>query len=375
MKGKIAFFVYVCFAAAISVYSVMKADYNWDVLAYAGCVFSLESSDTDAVHKSAYELFKSSVDEKTYSLQAAGNKYRETLASCAGCFYQTLSFYKIKLLYIALVYGLYKSGINLFVSLSVISALFYFLTSLVIYLWLFKIIDSKLHTFLIAVLLTASPYLINAASNPTPDLFAGFLIFISVYCLVERKSLYLFILFMILSLLVRPDNIFLFVILSGVLIANNQYLVHRKLVYSSITLGILIVVIINVWSGNYSYSTLFYHSFIEKLTNPTEFNSVINPSIYIKGLLNWIFFFKYSMAALQFVIILIAVYIKLKSESDIKNDLELSVLIAMGLSIIIHYILYPVMDDRYFIGQYLVIDILFVKLIYERLSEYKAAQV
>jgi len=366
MKKKIIFIIYLLLISVITVFSVTKADYNWDVLAYAGCVFSFESTNADTVHKSAYELFKNTVDEKTYLLQTAGNKYRETLSECTDCFYQTLPFYKIKLLYIILIYGLYKSGINLFFSLAVISGLFYFLTSLVIYLWLWKIIRDEFYSFLPAVFLSVSPYLINASSNPTPDLLAGFFIFLAVFILLERNNFYLFALLMVLSLFVRPDNIFLFAILIGVLITNNQYSKHRKLMYLSISLGALIVVITNIWSGNYSYSTLFYHSFVEKLTKPAEFNSIINPSIYIKGLLNWVFFFKYSMAALQFVILSIAIYIKIHSDDEIKNDLEFLVLIAMGLSIIIHYILYPVMDDRYFIAQYLVIDILFIKSIYSR---------
>jgi hypothetical protein len=355
---------FLVFTAAITIYSVMKADYSWDSLAYAGCVLQFENSDTDKIHRSVYDLLKTSADDKTYLQHTSGNSYRETLSECAECYNNTLPFYRIKILYIALIYIIHKLGVSLFFSITLISGAFYFLACITIYIWLGKSVTNEIHRLIASLLLSVSPFLINASSNTTPDMLSGFLILLSLYYMIVNRNLYLFMFFMLLSITARPDNIFLYVIITGILISQNDFSKQKKLLYAGAAVGVFIVILINIWSGSYGYSTLFYHSFVERLTNPAEFNIAITPQIYFKGLVNWAFMFKYSLVGLQFLILLIALYIRLKTSENIKNDVESLILAGLGLSIILHYIIFPLIDDRFFIAQYVVIDILFVKSVY-----------
>lgn len=68
-------------------------------------------------------------------------------------------------------------------------------------------------------------------------------------------------------------------------------------------------------------------------------------------------------------------YIKYQSSDKPKDDLEFLLLIAMASSIILHYIIFPLMDDRFFIAQYIVIDLIFIKSVYEKVKEIKPIKV
>lgn len=363
MRKKLIFFVYILFASGIAILSVMKADYNWDVLPYAGCVIAIETSDANEIHRKTYEIFKESVDSKTYLQLTTGSNYRETLANNADSFNQNLPFYKVKPLYILLMYALYKSGINLFTAPIIISAVFYFFMSILVFIWISKFTENQIHTFLFSALLSFAPFMISFSSSATPDLLSSFLIVLAMFRLLTKKNIYWFLLFMILSILVRPDNIFIFAILTGVLTAIDGFSRYRKMLYAGIAIGVLTEIIVNVWSGNYAYSILFQH-LVERSTNPAEMHTTITPGLYLKGLSAWVFIFKYSVVSIQFLILFIALFIRYRNAVDPRKDLEFLVLIALGISIILHYLLFPLMDDRFFIAQYVIIDILFINSVY-----------
>jgi len=353
--------LYVLLLSCISIYAIYKADYNWDVIGYISAVYAIESTDTNKVHQKTYESIKSSVKENNFLQLTTANKYREVLATCAKCLYQTLPFYKIKPLYVIMIYFLFKININIVFSSILISGTFYFFSCIIIYLWLLKISDNVIFTFFASILLSIVSYMINSASYCTPDSLSTFIILLAMYFLFFNKRLYIALSLMILSIFARPDNIFLLSILSGILLFDKNYSRRKVTIILSFVIGILCIFIINAWSGSYGYSTLFYHSFIERLTTPAQVNVSYEPALYIKGMLNWIFTFKNSYISIQMIILLITIYIKLISNKKLNSDFDLLILIAMGSSIVIHYIVFPLMDDRFFISQYIVINLIFVK--------------
>lgn len=130
-KNIVSFVVYFLIVLFISIVSIHKPDYNWDILPYVASVYSLESTDTNSIHKNTYEIVKSTLPEQAYLLLVSNNKYREEMHQCSKCFYQQLPFYKIRPLYVALIYILYKLGINIIVSSFVISSISCLLISVI----------------------------------------------------------------------------------------------------------------------------------------------------------------------------------------------------------------------------------------------------
>jgi hypothetical protein len=90
--------------------------------------------------------------------------------------------------------------------------------------------------------------------------------------------------------------------------------------------------------------------------------------MYLSSFLKWAVLFKFSFISLQAVLLVILFYGKQISLKNLRNDFESSMIIAVVLSIILHYLIYPVMDDKYFIAQYLFIEIIFIKNVFERLK-------
>ncbi len=251
MKNLILVILFISFTTFISIYSIIKADYNWDIIGYIGSVYSLENSDTNSVHQKTYESIKNALTEDNFKRLTTNNKYREDLTICAKCFYQTLPFYKIKPLYILLIYLFHKLNINIVLSPLLISAIFYFLSCIIIYVWLTKIFNNIIFIFFIAGFFNIMPYLLNSASNSTPDSLSGFIVLLALYFLVLKRSLYLFLSLMIISIFTRPDNILFFAILTGILLFNKEFGQKKAKIIILFIIGILI---------NYSYSIPKYRA-------------------------------------------------------------------------------------------------------------------
>src|ERR1041384_7037979 len=95
----ILYLIYSSVIIIVAVYSIYRPSYNWDILPYTASAYSIETSDTNAIHSKTYEAVKNTVDAKTF-LQLTTGEYREAMASCPKCFVEQLPFYKIRAFYV-----------------------------------------------------------------------------------------------------------------------------------------------------------------------------------------------------------------------------------------------------------------------------------
>jgi len=176
---------------------------------------------------------------------------------------------------------------------------------------------------------------------------------------------------MILSVFARPDNILLFAILTGILLLNKEYGQKKAYIIISFIIGILLAGIINTWSGNYGYSTIFYHSFIERLTTPADFNAQFDLSMYKTGMKKWYHIVDKTIVYIQMVIFFITVLVKFFVLKERLSNFKFLILMAMGSSIIVHYIFFPLLDNRFFLAQYIIINLFFLKTIQQVITTQK----
>lgn len=336
---------------------------NWDILPYIGAIYSMESADTNVVHSKAFETVKNSVDFRTYELLTTGSAYREAMLSCAKCFYEQLPFYKIKALYLLTAYLLYKLGAGTMASIVLVSSVSYVLINIICFLWLRFISGKEIIGVFIGIAFSIFPFLLNSASEAAPNAFSALIVLSAMYFLVVKKMLYPFCALMLVSVIARPDNIILFLVLLAFLYFT-KITGDKKAVYIiTFISAIVIFKLVDFWAGNYSWKILFEHSFIGRIISPAEHSPVFTPEIYFRAFFRWPVLLKVSNFSMQLLIFLLNVFM-LKGKK-IKNNFDLLITLGMGMSILIHYIAYPVMEDNYFIAQYIVIDLIFIKNIIE----------
>lgn len=354
--------IYTGIVLCISIISIYKPDYNWDTLPYVASAYSLELHDTNIVHNNAYEVVKKSIPPQAYELLTTNNKYREEMLVCAACFYQQLPFYRIRPLYVVLIYTFYKLGLNIVISPFIISGLSYFLICLICFFWLKKISKDQVLVFIVSILLAIGPFLLSSATEASPNALSGLITLGALYSFLRGKFM-LFLVLMLISVFARPDNLLAAILYSStLLIYKGDNIITRKyFIVSAVILAVLAFVIINRWSGNYEWAVWFEHTFKNRIFTPAQYSAEFSLGGYLKSFLKWAILFKSAVFALQMIIFISILYMKPLRLRELRNDLELLVIIAIGLSIVLHYLIYPALDDKYFISQYLAIDIIFIR--------------
>ena len=374
---KIEILLYIVYAIVVltaAAYSLLRPAYNWDVLPYIASMYSLESNDTNYIHTLTYGAVKSSVDEKTF-IQLTSGEYRKAMADCAKCFMEQLPFYKIKALYVLLIFFFYKLNIDIVRSTVLISVISYVLINFICLFWLRKVTNKQTIFIFTAIIFAIFPFLLNSASDSAPNMLSALFVLSAFYVLFKKKSV-LFCILMLLAVFTRPDNIILlFISIIALYIYKNKDInISKPALAITFIASIALFQGINMWSGNYNWKILFEHSFNDRLITPAEHISDFNILIYLKSFLKWPVMLKFSGFSVQALIFILTLYMlkcgKKFKEEKFKEALnpEMLILLITGASIIIHYLLYPIIEDNYFTAQYLITDIIFIKTIIEKFS-------
>jgi hypothetical protein len=362
--------VYAALVITAAAYSVYHPSYNWDVLPYTASVYSLESNDTAAIHKNTFDALKNKVDAKTYIQLTTGSEYREAMATCAKCFMEQLPFYRIKALYVLMVYVLYKTGVNVVSATVLVSAISYILINLICFIALKHFTKNYIIIILTSIIVALFPFMLNSAGDSAPNMLSALIVLSAFYLLIAKRKLYLFMILMLISVIARQDNIILLALflIAFYWIKQEEIKTSKFAFLLAFITAIAIFWSVNLWAGNYNWKILFEHSFSERIISPAEHTPAFSPAIYLKAFLRWSIMLKFSLISFQLLIILITLYrLNNGASGKIKLNFDMIIIFIVSSSIIIHYLIYPVMEDNYFIAQYLVIDIIFVKTMTEGL--------
>ncbi|CAN0490779.1 unnamed protein product, partial [Scytosiphon promiscuus] len=181
--------------------------YNWDVIGYVGCIKGLEIEDKETLHRAVYSGLRNKVSAEKFSFLLggveSGKYYRQVMGNDAEAFYQTLPYYQIRVIYLALVYLASGLGIEIFLATYLVSAITVILGLWVIYFTFRPYINNYL---LYTIPIFGLAFGINkVAALSGPDGLAFLMVAIIGY-LFTRANWLIFIIAS-LSILVRTDLI------------------------------------------------------------------------------------------------------------------------------------------------------------------------
>lgn len=277
------------------------------MLGYIGVIESWHTSNSDAIHESAYsaitklrehsELTGSSACQQ---VEAGGlSSYRADAANNSAHFVQQLRFYSVKPLYVLAVAALHRSGLAYPRSFVLLSVVAYFAVGVVTWIWLSRYWSGWLTTVFVALVMM-NPELVSVGRSTTPDAFALMFVAWGLYLLFEFPGSISGPLLLLISIWVRPDEL----ILVGLLLVMSLWLrvIPAGASSSQVTsapdsfrMGIaknwqwffLIVVLLLSYGAlqfvarPYSWSILFYHSFIAFLPMPADVVVKVTPRMYL----------------------------------------------------------------------------------------------
>lgn len=355
---KISYFFCIVLAA---IYCFKRPLYNWDMLPYTDLTLRMDHYNEQEAYNLTYKLARENIPLKNYhQLTDSSNDYRRTMSKIPDAFNEQLPFYVVKPLYIGLTYLFYKSGVSLPRATLVPSIISYLLIGLLLFHWLGIYLRLPV-SFAIALLIMISSPLIEVAKLSTPDCLSSFLLLGSFYFVLEKPSLLFALVFMILSVFARLDNIITcFLILSVISLSAKWY---RKISFKNLSLIIILFglcyFLIGLIAYQYHWSIFFYNDFVDHLHPIYGSKQHFSLRSYSRLM------YEHAMSAINHSFLAIFMAFLFLNFNERVSFKELSFDKLFGLLIpvilIIRFILYPDISDRFYIAFYLIIIVLLTK--------------
>ena len=359
-----AWVIYFCILAClvpIAIFAYKRPSYNWDMLAYMALVVQMEKNDITEVHKITYDNARQNIPPNEYSKLTSGDLRKRRMENPSE-FQRILPLYAVKPFYIWLSYGFYKAGASLPLSTVIPSIIAYLLIGLLLFHWL-----SRHHSLLLAfagtLLIMYSSAMINVANLSTPDCVSAFFLLAAFYFILESPSILFSFLFLTGSVFVRLDNIVMSSLVLTFLFLSGLWKKKIPLVQYLIILSVLAgaYIIVSGMARGDNWDLLYYPTFIKYYHPDHEVQLSFSMSNYLSLFSDRVVMaLLYSQASIFFLLVLLMFSAALPAKV---RDLPFEQLfcILLVFTIIIRFLLFPDLEDRFYIAFYVVILILLMQ--------------
>lgn len=365
------FIIYFLLLLLNSIFIFRNPWVDWDIVSYIWNVKYVENKNIEEIHKDTYKELREYLDEKRYDIIKWANQYRKDVFKEPEAFYDIMPFYNIKFIYIYSIYGLSQLGLSIIHSILAVSIISYLVFSSILFFIFWRELVKQPIFVLPLYLLTFSSPIIIAARSTTPDMFWAVLLLIWVFLILKKQAIW-GILVLILSLWVRTDNIiFIWVLLFYMKFFGYwEYKINWKFFIGGSILALGFYKWINSYFHNFWYWTLYYNSFIEAIPYPSSFDIVITMKQVFAilkdkiALLMWLRDNK-PITFFPFYMILWILSIIYASKNKIKlNNIYIALLLISIFTLIFKFIIFPNIQERYFVSYFIIIFIALIKLMF-----------
>jgi hypothetical protein len=201
--------------------------------------------------------------------------------------------------------------------------------------------------------------ILDYAGDMGPDALSALVVVAIFWSIFFKKEPWITLGLIFIAMLIRLD----FVLLIILYLPYAKFVAEKRIswegAFAAGSMALVMLVGIERWAGLHSWHVHFYHSFIQRLSDPAGFTGSVNLGQYFSTILlalrmkppcnlNW-FFIAMAVAG-----ILIA-----RPRSLSKNVLFHLTCIA-GLASTFHFFIFPEPVPRFFIGHYVIVGIFFI---------------
>jgi hypothetical protein len=343
----ILFSLYLILLLGMSWGVYQKPLHNWDSIAYSAIV--LQYNQAGNVHMQVYQAAKQQLQAADYELLASGNSQRKLWATNAAAFNRLMPFYIIKPLYTRLAWLFYLCGLPLFKATVMPSVLAYILTGILLFVWLSRYLLPKT-TFALCLIIMLLPNVQEAARLSTPDFLFAFFILLGMYFMIEKKQVIAFFSSLIFAVFCRIDGVILLLaLLTFYKYFQNDILtisLKRYLVLTGIAIGVYFTITFSAIP--YGWNILYFPSFFKTLTSTYERSLTWHG--YVELIKAQLFTVLYYSHLLYYFLLGAILFIPNKPPFADKK-----LMLTLFITIVLRFILQPVIADRFYLPYYLLI--------------------
>jgi hypothetical protein len=344
LPARIYSFVALSVLLAISFYLGDKPYYNWDMFPYMAVVMDRPDVPFDSTVNRVYREAELRMPSHDYA--ALSVKHPE-LKNDPREFRHILKYYTIKPGYLLLVRFLKSIGFNLVKATYLPSVISYVLVGALLLWWLPKLINVP-GGQIVALFACALPFMMNTARYSSPDMLSAFVFLAGVYLLAE-VSVTVGLVVSALSIVVRPDMIILYLFVIQALYLSRKTTIGIAAGFSA--LGALITYAIIGFPGILG-EFLFTHPSYSPAWEAAE----LLPN-YLASVVHGSGTILRSQAVMCILAGTVVVFLKRQRDQDIRRDFWTLIVIACWITMLIRYLLHPVVEDRFLVTGYVIVII------------------
>jgi hypothetical protein len=304
---------------------------NFDFVGYISAVESMKTSDIDLIHTRTLAVVKE-IDAKHRDVFYEAS-YSRDLLSNPEHLSTNIPFYNIKILYVLLIRVLQR-----LTGAAVLSTV---LPSVLAYLGIALLIWSAVgrQNALLAAALICQPVLVSAVRYSTPDLFGALWITCGAFFFMTGRKMPA-ILVLLVAVWVRPDSIVYVGFLLLAMLFDHAIDLKECVAYLALAAASFLA----ITRFGYPWSVLFYHSFVEKLSDPSGFHAYITPAAYLRQV---------AAAGVSMTVGYLAIYVLLAIVAWRTREGRLLVA-PLAAGAMAHFLLYPSEEERLLLPFYLI---------------------
>jgi hypothetical protein len=357
---KMVIILYISCLLPIAIFAYRKPLYNWDMLAYMALIVRIDHKDPVTIHQVVYSSAKETIPNNAYDL-LINSGYRKKMADSPGEFYQQLPFYSVKPFYTGMTYLFYKAGFSLPVSTVLPSILSCMLIGVLLFYWLQKYLG-LFFTFSAGLLIMYSGIMIESERLSSPDALSAFFLLFSFYVILEKPSWRWLTVLLALSIFTRLDNV-----IAGVLIASFLFFIKKSIVRISLKQYVLMLIVLiasyaatSLFASSFGWDMLYYPSFARHLdlshAGHASFSFKAYGSLFVSAAITGLLYYHVVFFVLLGLLLIYTPSFRLRQLSFDQMFAGLLLFI-----ILIRFILFPDLTDRFYIAYYICILLLLVK--------------
>ncbi len=366
LRGILMYAIFFLSIVPVGISTFKNPQYNWDMLAYMAVVTKMDQNDINLVHRTVYEAARKNLPPEKYRLLTAKEHvYRKKMTESAVDFNRQLPYYVVKPLYTGMIYFFHKAGIPLPQSTVMPSILAYLVTGFLVLYWFGKYL-SPLFAFVGVLTVMYSSFMVYVTRISSPDCLSALLLLSAFYFIVERPSVIPAFLFLELSVFARLDNVITCFIILSFLALSGKWQKKITLLNYGLMMIILAIsyLVVSFNTRNYGWHPLYFPTFLNNMaiSHRDEFSFSVKKylgllsSRAIAGVL-------YShLSIFMLVILIIQAHPKLYRARPLSFEQLFSLLLV--LIIVVRFVLFPDISDRFYIAFYLTALILLIKKIF-----------
>jgi hypothetical protein len=247
----------------LSIFLFQHAEHDWDLPGYMGAVLNIEHNDPKYIHQTTYtELQQQTTAQEFNAIIGHGEGYRYAQCQNEQYFYSQLQYYDAKIAYVIACFILFKLGFSLINAILLVNVLAYSLASLCIWEILKFSLKHQLLAFLGTWAMLLWPWMTDLVKIASPDALSLMILLGFYYAYVKKMPWALLSFLLMLSVLIRPDNLIFAILAFALLWFENKQ--HQWFILGASTL-MLLAFYLNMKTSHYAgWGALFYDTFISR---------------------------------------------------------------------------------------------------------------